>query len=245
MQQKILYPFGWAIVRAFAAVMLRFDVKHQSPLPGGPKLFVANHPSATDGFLIHLASREEVNVMITEKAFNVPVFGWFLRKVREIPVPLEQGSTALDQARHHLEQGNSVAIFIEGHISPEEGGFLPPRTGAARLALSAKVPVVPVGIYLRRNWRLNIRSGISGEISEAYWYFHGPYVITVGQPMHLHGEVEDREYVRTASEKIMNAIQLLANESEERGGAWMKSSPLMWLIRLLAPLRRKGVTTAL
>ncbi len=243
--QKFLYPLGRATLQAFAAIMLRFDVKHQSPLPAGPKLFVANHPSATDGFLIHLASREEVNVMITEKAFKVPVFGWFLRKVREIPVPVEQGSTSLEQARCHLEQGQSVVIFIEGHISPEEGGFLPPRTGAARLALSAKVPVVPVGIYLRRNWRLNIRSGISGEQTEAYWYFHGPYVITVGQPMGFHGDVEDREYVRGASEKIMNAIQLLADESEERGGAWMKSSPLVWLIRLLAPQRRKGMVAGL
>ncbi|MEW6092386.1 MAG: lysophospholipid acyltransferase family protein [Chloroflexota bacterium] len=243
--QKFLYPLGRAILQAFAAVMLRFDVKHQSPLPAGPKLFVANHPSATDGFLIHLASREEVNVMITEKAFRVPVFGWFLHKVREIPVPVEQGRAALEQARRHLEQGQSVAIFIEGHISPEEGGFLPPRTGAARLALSASVPVVPVGIYLRRNWRLNIRSGISGEQTEAYWYFHGPYVITVGLPMRLHGDVKDHAYVRGASEKIMDSIQLLARESEERGGAWMKSSPIIWFARLLAPLRRKGMATGL
>lgn len=239
-----IYPFGRAIIRLFAAVMLRFNVKYQSPLPPGPKLFVANHPSATDPFLIHLVTREQVNVMITEKAFNVPVFGRFLRAVREIPVPmtLTGGIAAVEQARRHLEQGSSVAIFIEGHISPEEGGFLPPRAGAARLALSAGVPVVPVGIYLRRNWRLNIRSGISGEQTEAFWYLHGPYIITVGEPQHLTGDPENRESIRNASEQIMEAIKCLAYESEERGRFLMPTSLLVRFVRLLAPLRRKGMT---
>lgn len=242
MQQKFLYPLGRAAIRAFASIMLRFDIQRRGVLPPGPKLFVANHPSATDPFLIHLVSKEETNVMITEKAFQVPVFGWFLRKVREIPVPVKQGSTALDQARRHMEQGRSVAIFIEGRISPEEGGFLPPRTGAARLALSAGIPVVPVGIYLRRGWRLNIRSRISGEQTEAFWYLHGPYVITVGQPFYFHGNLEDREYVRDLSERIMAAIRELAAESEARGSRLMKTSLLVTIARLFIPLRRKGLT---
>jgi 1-acyl-sn-glycerol-3-phosphate acyltransferase len=242
--KNILYSFARVIVRLFAAIMLRFNVKYQSPLPPGPKLFVANHPSATDPFLIHLVTRDEVNVMITEKAFNVRFFGWFLRKVREIPVPLtlSGGIAAIEQACRHIEQGNSVAIFIEGHISPEEGGFLPPRAGAARLALSARVPVVPVGIYLRRNWRLNIRSGISGEQTEAFWYLHGPYIVTVGEPQYLTGDPESRESIRNASEQMMEAIKSLAYESEERGRSLMPSSLLVRFVRLLAPLRRKGMT---
>jgi 1-acyl-sn-glycerol-3-phosphate acyltransferase len=242
--QKIFYPLSRAFLWTFAAVMLRFDLKHQSVLPSGPKLFVANHPSATDPFLIHLVSKEKMNVMITEKAFRVPVFGWFLRKVREIPVPLSLsgGAAAIEQACHHMQQGNSVAIFIEGHISPEGGGFLPPRAGAARLALTANVPVVPVGIYLRRNWLLNIRSRVTGEHTEAYWYLHGPYAVTVGLPMRLHGVVEDQKSVRSASEQIMGAVKSLAEESELRGQGLMKSSPLVWLARLLAPLYRKSMT---
>lgn len=239
-----LYIVGKLIVRLFAALMLRFHVRYHSPLPPGPKLFVANHPSATDPFLIHLLTREEVNVMITQKAFNVAVFGRFLRAVHEIPVPLTQnsGAAALEQARRHLGMGRSVGIFIEGHISPEDGGFLRPRTGAVRLALSAGVPVVPVGIYLRRNWRINIRSGISGEESEAFWYLHGPYIVTVGEPQHLTGDPEDRERVRALSEHVMETVKGLAYESEERGRDLMPDSLLVRLVRLLAPLRRKGMT---
>lgn len=224
--------------------MLRFEVKHKGVLPAGPKLFVANHPSATDPFLIHLVSREEMNVMITEKAFKVPLFGWFLHKVREIPVPLSMtgGVDSIEHARQRMENGSSVAIFIEGHISPEDGGFLPPRAGAARLALRANVPVVPVGIFLRRDWRFHIRSGISGEQSEAFWYFHGPYVVTVGKPLYMQGREEQRGCVRMNSDRIMGAVEILAKESETRGNDLMKTSWLMTLIRMFAPMKQKRLT---
>jgi 1-acyl-sn-glycerol-3-phosphate acyltransferase len=197
--------------------MLRFDVRWHGTLPSGPMIFVANHPSATDPFLIHMITRQQMNVMITAKAFKVPVFGWFLQKVQEIPVPLTQGSAALEQARRHIDQGRSVAIFIEGHISPLEGGFLPPRSGAARLALSTGVPVVPVGIFLHRERCHNIRSRITGGIpSEARWYLRGPYAVTVGQPTQFEGDVEDHDHVDRVSETIMDKIRALAHESEKR-----------------------------
>ncbi len=217
MFQEILYQMSLAVVRMFALVMLRFDLHRHGNLPSGPMIFVANHPSATDGFLIHMISQEKLNVLITAKAFSVPIFGWFLHKVQEIPVPLKQGSTALEQARLHLDKGRSVAIFIEGHISPPEGGFLPPRSGAAILALSTGIPVVPVGIFLHRERCHNIRSRITGgELSEARWYLRGPYAVTIGQPTHFEGNAEDREHVRRISETIMEKIRRLAYESERR-----------------------------
>jgi 1-acyl-sn-glycerol-3-phosphate acyltransferase len=226
--------------------MLRFHVKHQLPLPPGPKLFVANHPSATDPFLIHLVAREELNVMITEKAFQVPWFGWFLRKVQEIPVPLslEGGVAAIEEARRHLDAGCSVAIFIEGLISPEDGSFHMPRAGAAHMVLGSDIPVIPVGIYLRRNWRLQIRAGITGEQTEAFWYLHGPYVITVGKPMYFSDMPREPRAVRAASAQIMEAIIHLAGESEKHGSGMMKNSLLVSFYRFLAPLWRRRTATS-
>jgi len=215
--QKILYVTSLVFVRLFALIMLQVDIHRHSNLPSGPTIFVANHPSATDPFLIHIISSKQLNVLITAKAFSVPLFGWFLQKVQEIPVPLKQGSTALEQARMHLHNGRSVAIFIEGQISPAEGGFLPPRSGAARLALTTGAPVVPVGIFLRRERCHNIRSSISGGVpSEARWYLRGPYAITVGLPTYFEGNADDNEHVHHISETIMERIRYLANESERR-----------------------------
>ncbi len=217
MFQEFLYTMSMAFVRIFALVMLRLDIHRHSNLPSGPMIYVANHPSATDGFLIHMVSEKQLNVLVTAKAFTVPVFGWFLHKVQEIPVPLKQGSAALEQAHRHLNKGRSVAIFIEGHVSPPEGGFLPPRSGAAVLALRTGAPVVPVGIFLHRERCHNLRSRIAGGVeSEAPWYFRGPYAMTVGHPTRFEGNAEDREHVRRISETIMEKIQRLAHESERR-----------------------------
>ena len=216
MFQRPAYFSARTLIRLYALLMFRLDILRQAKMPGGPKIIVANHPSATDPFMIHLLMKERVNVLITVNAFNVPAFGRFLRMIGEIPVPLENGSCALDQAHQYLREGKSVAIFIEGSISPVQGGFLPPRTGAARLALMSGAPIVPIGIYLRREIALRIRSRISGYPTEAYWYLRGPYAMTAGEPMRFEGDVEDREYVRQLSDRIMREVKFLAHESERR-----------------------------
>ena len=216
MSNKLLYSLGRSAIRLYALLMLRLDIHWQNDLPPGPKLFVANHPSATDPFMIHLISPKPMSVLITGSAFKVPVFGSFLRHIKQIPVPHEKGSLALDEARQSLQMGGSVMIFPEGSLSPAEGGFLPPRTGAARLALSTGVPVIPVGIYLRRERRLYISTKIGGQRTIGYWYLRGPYGITVGQPVRFEGDVEDWEHVHRISDTIMARIRALAQESERR-----------------------------
>jgi 1-acyl-sn-glycerol-3-phosphate acyltransferase len=216
MLTHLMYFAGRTLLQAYATLMLKMDIYHYEELPVGPKIFVCNHPSATDPFMIHVVSREHVNVLITAKAFGVPLFGWFLRTIREIPVPLEQGSLALDHAQQSIGDGRSVVIFIEGQISPQQGGFWPPRTGAARLALRTGAPVIPVGIFLRRELNVCIRSKVSGLPSLGYWYLRGPYAMTIGQKMKFAGRVEDREYVRHVTEAIMREIRLLSRESEYR-----------------------------
>jgi len=196
--------------------MFNLDIRWYDDISPGPKLFVANHPSATDPFLIHLISPQPMSVLITVNAFTVPVLGYYLCKTRQICVDPKQGSAALDEARRLLENGRPVAVFPEGLISPKEGGFHSPRSGAARLALRTGVPVIPVGIYLPRERTLSITSGISGKKTTANWYLRGPYSVTVGQPMKFEGNAEDHEQVRGVTHSIMESIRALAQESEQR-----------------------------
>ncbi|MEJ2301767.1 MAG: hypothetical protein P8Y14_09605, partial [Anaerolineales bacterium] len=44
----------------------------------------------------------------------------------------------------------------------------------------------------------------------------GPYAMTAGEPLYLHGDIQDRAYVRAASEQIRQRIARLAQESEQR-----------------------------
>ena len=212
----MLYSAGRILLLLYAGLMLRMSIQRHGKLPDGPKIFVSNHPSATDPFMIHIIGRERLNVLITAKAFSVPVFGWFLRKIREIPVPLEHGNIALEHAGQSLQNGRSVAIFIEGATSPLDGSFLAPRTGAARLALKTGALVIPVGIDLRRDLCTRIRSKIAGNQTEGNWYLHGPYAITVGEPMRFKGDIDDHQRVHNVTEAIMQQIRLLAHESKYR-----------------------------
>ncbi len=216
MALNLYYFLGRSFIRLYAGLLLNIHIRKQPDLPQGPKIFVANHPSATDPFLIHLVSSQPLSVLITDKAFQVPLLGWYLQKIEQIPVPAEQGHVALVHACRALQMGRSVGIFIEGAISPQAGGFHPPRTGAVRLALMTGTPIVPVGIYLHRAWNYRVASRVGGIPSVGYWYLFGPYAITIGKPIFLEGNSEDREFVRVMTGNIMAEIQALSRESARR-----------------------------
>ncbi len=216
MNTNFYYFLGRTLIRLYASLLLKIHVRRHADLPPGPKIFVANHPSATDPFLIHLISPQPLSVLITHKAFRTPGLGWYLEKIGQIPVLAEKGYVALVHACQALQTGRSVGIFIEGAISPQDGGFHPPRTGAVRLALMTGAPIVPVGIYLHRSWNYRIASRVGGVPSVGYWYLFGPYAITLGEPLFLQGDVEDREFVSAMTEQVMARIQALALESARR-----------------------------
>jgi len=203
LRDKHLYHWGVSAVKQVSGVLFRMNIVKQAPLPEGPKIIAPNHPSTTDPFLILTLTRDKVSILIDDRLFKVPIFGRYLKAAGHIPVVPGRGREAFEEARRRLEAGQSVAIFPEGAISPEEGGLHPPRTGAARLALLTGAPIVPVGIHLDPSHIRRIDTEIDGKIAMGTWYFNGPYAMTVGEPLHIDGDVEDRKSVTEASERIM------------------------------------------
>ncbi len=215
MFSKILSTIGRSLIKAYARLMLKIDMKWHASLPVGPVLFAANHPSTTDPIYIHLISRKPVSVMITSKVFTIPVLGAYMRKIKHISVIPGKGEQVLEQARRTLEAGRSVVIFPEGLLSPVDG-FHSPRSGVARLALQSGVPVVPLGIYLREKGCKRVPTNLNGEPDIINWYLRGPYAITIGRPLRFFGDANDRPQVRRIAEKIMDHIRWLAFESRQR-----------------------------
>jgi 1-acyl-sn-glycerol-3-phosphate acyltransferase len=216
MQFNILYKLAVVLVRAYSNLMLNMDVHWHERPPDGPKLYVANHPSASDPFLIHLLSGQPMSVLISANAFAFPLFGAYIRKAGQIPVIPGQGEQTLEKARHFLEKGYSVGIFPEGTFSPQDGGYQEPRSGAARLAILSGVPVIPVGIYVPREKSVKISSKLSGRPTIGYWYLSGPYNVTVGRPICFEGDAADKMHIQSVSRNIMQRIHTLAQESEHR-----------------------------
>jgi 1-acyl-sn-glycerol-3-phosphate acyltransferase len=203
--------------------MLKLNVGRHERLPKGPKIYTANHPSTSDPFLVSMAVREPAKVLVINHAFRVPLFGTFLHASGHIPVDPHNGRAAFDAAERHLRDGGSVIIFPEGHLSPRQGGFFTPRTGAARLALITGAPVIPIGISLSPRGLWHIESDMDSQWVASRYALRGPYGITIGRPSHFQGDIESRDHVRLVTRRIMQSISELAHESQER-----LQAPFLW-----------------
>lgn len=214
MWETLLYWVSHPMVSLYAQLMLKWKVARHGPLPEGRKIIVANHPSTSDPFFVALAAQEPATILITEKAFNVPLFGTYLRRSGHIPVIPGQGREAFERAKALLEADRTLILFPEGTLSPYEGGLARPHTGAARLALLTDAPVIPVGIHLFWKRLRHIHGKIGGKWTESRWPLRGPYAMTIGQPLYFNGDVDDRGVVVEIAERIMDNIAHLMQQSQ-------------------------------
>jgi len=214
--QTISYKLSRKLICLYAQFLLNMDVFWQTHIPAGPKLIVANHPSTTDPFYLLTLFPQPLSILIIEHAFKAPIFGRILRHSGHIPVLSTDRHAAFDAAHQRIRDGQTVAIFPEGDLSPRQGGSLPARSGAARLALLTGAPVIPIGIYFRRERARALVSKFHGRSETGYWYLRGPYGVTIGEPIQFQGDVEDRVRVRSISGTIMEAINSLALASQLR-----------------------------
>jgi 1-acyl-sn-glycerol-3-phosphate acyltransferase len=86
MSFNLLYEISRVSVRLYSSLMMQVDIHWHERLPDGPKLYIANHPSATDPFMMTLLSRQQISVLVVASAFSFPLFGSYLRKAGQIPV---------------------------------------------------------------------------------------------------------------------------------------------------------------
>ena len=219
LQERFLNWAGRSVARSYASSMLKMDVQHHVSLPGGPKIIAANHPTTTDPFAMMGLVSEPISMLITESCFKIPVLGRFLQGAGHVKVAHGHGRAALEEGKRLLHAGRTVGIFPEGSLSPLEGGVCLAHTGVARLALSTGAPVIPVGIYVQREFIRFVKTEIAGQAEGIRWYLDGPYVVTIGEPMWFEGDVGDRDHVRSVLEQIMQRILQLSNESARRMSA--------------------------
>jgi 1-acyl-sn-glycerol-3-phosphate acyltransferase len=115
------------------------------PLRGGV-VVTGNHTSYTDYFTVgrapYLELGRPVRILAKASLFRLPVFGAVMRWAQHIPVQRGAGSHALDAAVAALRAGELVGVLPEQTISPSFD-LLPFKTGAARMAIEAGVPIVP------------------------------------------------------------------------------------------------------
>jgi 1-acyl-sn-glycerol-3-phosphate acyltransferase len=214
--ETMLYRAGRTLLGLYSQVMMQMDIAWHAPLPEGPKIIAANHPTTIDPAWIYLLEPDHMSILITEMVFNIPAFGRYVAHSGHICVRLSDGHAAFQTALRRLRAGRTIAIFPEGVLSPEEGGTHRPRTGVARLALLSGAPVIPVGIHVDSTYIRSVETTVNDLTDTARWYVRGPYAMTVGAPVSFEGSVEDRAQVMDIAERIMGHIGVLAEESAAR-----------------------------
>jgi 1-acyl-sn-glycerol-3-phosphate acyltransferase len=120
--------------------------------PRLPYVAVANHESYADIFLLsHLPW--EMKWLAKKTIFNIPVMGWIMRMVGDVPLVRGNRASAvgaLARCRDRLAKRVSVMVFPEGTRS-RDGELLPFRDGAFALAIEAQVPILPIAVAGTRN----------------------------------------------------------------------------------------------
>jgi 1-acyl-sn-glycerol-3-phosphate acyltransferase len=119
----------------------------------GPVLLVANHQSFSDSLFMPLLTPRPVKFLAKAEYFDRHgLKGWlsagFFRGVGSIPIDRSGAAAAdpaLTTALRLLDRGEVVGLYPEGTRSPD-GRLYKGHTGVARIALSARCPVVPCAI---------------------------------------------------------------------------------------------------
>lgn len=93
-----------------------------------------------------LSNRRRIRFMAKQGAFDKPVVGWLLRGMRHIAVDMKAGATAYSNAVDALKRGELLGVFPEAGVS-SSFTVRELKTGAARLAAEAGVPIIPVAVW--------------------------------------------------------------------------------------------------
>ncbi len=114
-----------------------------------PAVFVFNHQSAVDAMLICKLLRRDFVGISKQEVRSYPVLGSLFGLAGTIFIDRlnrSEAIKALQPAVSALQQGLSIAIAPEGtrSLGPRLGPF---KKGAFRIAMAARVPVVPIVIH--------------------------------------------------------------------------------------------------
>ena len=209
----LLYSFGKVTVGNVMKLGWRPKVEGIENIPStGGAIFAGNHLSVADELFIGSVVPRHLAFWAKSEYFTgTGVRGRFNRFLMEglgaIRVERAGGRaalTAFDSAIPVLKAGDMVVIYPEGTRSPD-GRLYRGRTGVARLAVAAGVPIIPVGMLGTEKVQ---------PIGQPYPKPNGWGKVTVkfGKPIETVGRPDDRTALRALTDEVMSEIQKLTGQ---------------------------------
>jgi 1-acyl-sn-glycerol-3-phosphate acyltransferase len=138
---RVLTTLG---IRPFLRAVYRIEVAGADRIPAtGPCILVANHESMADPFILGVVTTRTIRFMAKAELWSNPLLGLAMDGLGGFPVDRGTGdAAALGRGAELLAGGQVLGIFPEGTAMAYRAR--PYQRGAARLALVAGAPIVPV-----------------------------------------------------------------------------------------------------
>jgi 1-acyl-sn-glycerol-3-phosphate acyltransferase len=207
-----------AIIRiaqlGFRALGQRISISGLEHLPRtGGALVAVNHVSYVDfvygGLPVERIGRRP-RFMAKREVFDHRITGPIMRACRHIEVDRADGESSLRVALEHLRRGEVVGIFPEATIS-RAMEIKALKTGAARIAAAAAVPLIPVIVWgtqrmMTKDQPRDLSRGLA-------------ITSTVGEPVPVEGDaVADTARLHAAMSGLLDTA--IREYPQPEPGAW-------------------------
>jgi 1-acyl-sn-glycerol-3-phosphate acyltransferase len=204
---EIVYPPVIAAAKVlFRALDIRFRVDGAEHIPtSGGAVLASNHIGYLDfifcGWGAHQSGRL-VRFMAKKSVFDHRISGPLMRGMHHIPVDRDAGLASYRQALAALKDGEVVGVFPEATIS-RSFTIKDMKTGAARMAAAASVPIIPMALWgSQRLWTKGRPRTLTRR--------HVTISIAIGEPLHPaprdKGEAVMAE-LRQRMESLLDTVQ--------------------------------------
>ncbi len=188
---------------SFLRVMCRIRFRGLENIPArGGVILAANHQTYLDPFLLSIMLKRPTRYLAWNEAFNWKLTGKFMYLFGALPIQLEGGDrTATRRSQDWLAKDGALVIFPEGGRGNPDGSLMRLKSGTARLALDAGVPILPVSLRgAHRLW--NRTQKLPRPV---------PLEITY-HPL-IHVQLESGEDERAAARRVTDDLAVIINSA--------------------------------
>ena len=161
--------------------------------------FVSNHVNLFDPFALYCAIPQFVRGWELESHFNIPIYGWLMKRFGNVPVPDMRRPSDLKRmwrlTRDAINGGTSLIVFPEAKRT-RDGRVGEFQDGAFRVAQQLEIPIVPVSIVGAHKHHLT-----------GHWMFW-PATITI----HLHDTIDTTGMSKNQVQLLRDRVHAIVSE---------------------------------
>jgi 1-acyl-sn-glycerol-3-phosphate acyltransferase len=146
----------------------RIEFRGVERIPKGPLLVISKHQSAWETIAL-LQFFEDPTFILKQELLSLPLFGWYLRKTKQIPIDRERGGAALlalgIKTKEAINENRQILIFPEGTRRPIDAApeYKP---GIARLYTKLNTPALLVALTSGLAWP-----------RDSFWHYPKPIIV--------------------------------------------------------------------